>query len=104
MLTRCQAVKVTGRKKLRVQPLQIIEKQRKRVLRPGERAEEAPEHQLEAVLRILRRQVWNGWLFPNDELHLGDEADDQLPIRSHRLQKGVPQLIHFRFALDEDLT
>jgi len=61
MLTRCQAVKVTGRKKLRVQPLQIVEKQRKRVLRPGERAEESPE----AVLRILRRQVWNGRLFPD---------------------------------------
>ena len=65
MLTRCQVVKATGRKKLRVQPLQIVEKQRKRVLRPGERAEESPEHHLEAVLRILRRQVWNGRLFPD---------------------------------------
>jgi len=58
--------------------LQIIEEQRERVLRPGERAEEAPEHQLEAVLRILGRQVWKGRLFPDNELHLGDEVDDQL--------------------------
>ena len=59
-----------------IQPLQIIEEQRERVLRPGERAEEAPEHQLEAVLRLSRRQVWNGRLFPDDDLHLRDEADD----------------------------
>ena len=41
----------------RVQPLQIVEEQRERMLRPGEHAEEAPEHQLEAVLRVLRRQI-----------------------------------------------
>ena len=40
-------------KACRVQPLQIIEKQRKWMLRPGERPEKSPEHQLEAVLRIL---------------------------------------------------
>src|SRR5712692_4480864 len=87
MLTRCQAVKATGRKKLRVQPLQIVEKQRKRVLRPGERAEESPEHHLEAVLRILRRQVWNGRLFPDDKLDLRDEVDDELAIRTHGLPR-----------------
>src|SRR6266478_46834 len=87
-----------------IQPLQIIEKQRERVLRPGERAEEPPEHQLETVLRILRRQVWNGRLFPNNELQLGDEVDDELAIRTQSLLKRVPPLVHFRFALDEDLT
>ena len=40
-----------------VQPLQIVEEQRERVLRAREHAEEAPEHHLEAVLRVLRRQV-----------------------------------------------
>jgi hypothetical protein len=87
-----------------VQPLQIVEEQRKRVLRPSERAEESPEHQLEAVLRILRRQVWNGWLFPDDELDLGDEVDDELTIRTQGFQKSVPPLADLRFALDEDLT
>jgi hypothetical protein len=52
------------------------------VLWTGERAEEPPEHQLEAVARILRRQVWNGRLFPDEELHLWDEIDDELPIRT----------------------
>ena len=58
-----------------VQPLQIVEEQCKRVLLRGERAEEAPEDQLEAVLRISRRQVWNGRLFPDDELHLRERRE-----------------------------
>ena len=41
----------------RVEPLQIVEEQRQRMLRPGEHADEAPEHQLEAALRVLRRQA-----------------------------------------------
>ena len=72
-------------KSCRVQPLQIVEEQRKRVLRPGERAEEPPEHKLEAVPRILRRQVRNGRLFPDDELQLRDEVDDELAIRTQLL-------------------
>ena len=40
----------------RVQPLQVVEEQRQRMLRPGEHAEQAAEHQLEAALRVLRRQ------------------------------------------------
>ena len=59
-----------------IQPLQIIEEQREWLLRPGERAEESPENQLEAVLRISRRQVGNGRLFTDDELHLRNKADD----------------------------
>ena len=38
-----------------VQPLQIVKTQHERVLRPSEYAKESPEHELEAVLRILRR-------------------------------------------------
>ena len=52
----------------RVQPLQIVEEQRERMLRPGEDAEEAPEHHLEAVLRVLRRQVRDRRLLADDEL------------------------------------
>ena len=41
----------------RVEPLQVVEEQRQRMLRPREHADEAPEHQLEAALRVLRRQA-----------------------------------------------
>ena len=40
-----------------IQPLQIIEEECERMLLAREHPEEAPEHHLEAVLRILRRQV-----------------------------------------------
>jgi hypothetical protein len=39
----------------RIEPLQIVEEQRQRMLRPGKHAEKAPEHELEAALRVLRR-------------------------------------------------
>ena len=70
----------------------------------GERPEEAPEHKLEAVLRLSWRQVGNGRLFSDDELYLGDEIDDQLAVRTYGLRQGTPPLVQLRFALDEDLT
>jgi hypothetical protein len=91
-------------KACRVHPLQIVEEQRQRVLLPGERTEEPPEHQLEAVPRVLRRQVRNGRLLPDDELHFRDEIDDELAIRSQCFLKSVSPVAHIRVALDEDLT
>ena len=46
----------------RVQPLQIVQEQRQRMLRPGEHAEQAAEHQLETALCVLRRQLRHGGL------------------------------------------
>src|SRR6267143_5475280 len=59
----------------RIQPLQIIKEQRERVLLAREHPEEALENQLEAVLRVLRRQVRDRWLFPNHQLQLANEVD-----------------------------
>src|ERR1700758_134777 len=70
----------------------------------GECSEETPEHQLETVLRILRRHVRNGRLFANDEFQLRDEVNDQLATGTHGVHQDGPPLFHFRFALDEDLT
>ncbi len=41
----------------RVEPLQIVEEERQRMFGPREDADEAPEHQLETPLRLLRRQL-----------------------------------------------
>src|ERR1700675_4320931 len=87
-----------------IQPLQIIKKEGKRMFWPGECSEETPEHQLETVLRILRRHVRNGRLFANDEFQLWDEIDDELAIRTQCFLKNVPPMAHLRFAFDEDLT
>ena len=68
-----------------IQPLQIVEEQRERMLLACEHAEEAPENHLEAVLRVLRRQVRDRRLFPDHELQFGNEIDDELTIRAQRL-------------------
>src|ERR1700751_1063904 len=75
-----------------IQPLQIIKKEGERMFWPGECSEETPEHQLETVLRILRRHVRNGRLFANDEFQLWDEIDDELAIRTQCFLKNVPPM------------
>src|ERR1700720_2394729 len=68
-----------------IQPLQIVEEQRERMLRPREHPEETSKYHLDAVLRVLRRQDRDRWLFPNDELQLGYEIDHELTIGAQRL-------------------
>src|SRR4030081_2508153 len=85
-----------------IQPLQIIEEQRERVFLPREHPEEAPEHHLEAVLRVLRRQARDRWLFPDDELELRNEVDDKLTIRAQSLVEGVPPPAKLGLALAQE--
>ena len=69
----------------RIEPLEIVEEQRERMLRARKHADEAPEHELEAALRILRRQVgqWRG--LADDELDFGHQVHDEPCVRSQRL-------------------
>ena len=87
----------------RVQPLQIVEEQRQRMVRAREGAEETPEHQLETAPRFLRRQFRDGRLFADDEFDFGYEVDHQLAIRPQRLQKRLPPTVHLGFARNQDL-
>src|SRR6266436_7920145 len=50
-----------------VEPLQVVEEQCERVLRPSEYADKPPENQLETPSRILRLKIRDRWLFSNDE-------------------------------------
>src|ERR1700751_5766150 len=50
-----------------IKPLQIVKKQRERMLLAREYAKEAPEHHLETVLRVLRRQLRDRRLFSDHE-------------------------------------
>src|SRR6202521_6205065 len=85
-----------------IQPLQIIEEQRERMLLTREHPEEATEHHLEAVLRVLRRQVRDRGLFPDHELQFGDELDDELAIRTQRLAQGIPPPAKLGLALAQE--
>src|SRR6202023_1093579 len=85
-----------------IQPLQIIEEQRERVLLACEHPEEAPENHLETVLRVLRRRVRDRWLFPDHELELGNEVDDELTVWAQRLAQGIPPPRKLPLALGEE--
>src|SRR5437879_10880901 len=85
-----------------IQPLQIIEEQRERVILAREHPEEAPEHHLEAVLRVPRRQVRDWRLFSDHELQLGNEIHHELTIRAQRIDQGVPPPAKLGLALAEE--
>ena len=73
----------------RIQPLQIVEEQRERALLGREDAEEAPENHLEAVPRVLRRQVRDRRLCSDHELQLGNEVHHELTVRTERIAQSV---------------
>ena len=64
----------------RIEPLQVVEEQRERMFRPREYADKSPEHQLEAALRVLWRQLGNRWLLADDVLQFRDEIDNEPPF------------------------
>src|SRR5712664_89804 len=71
----------------RVEPLQIVEEQRQRVLRPGEHGEKAPESQLKAALRVMGWQLRDRRLVTDDELQLRNQVYDKPPVRAQRFAK-----------------
>ena len=87
-----------------IQPLQVIQEQRERVLRACKHAEKTPEDQLEATLPFLLRELRNRRLLADDEGQLRDEIDHELAVRSKRIEQGGAPLAHLRVALAEDLS
>src|SRR3954451_7466233 len=51
-----------------VEPLQVVEKERKRMFRPGKYTDEAPEHEHETALRQFWLEFHNGWRLTDDQL------------------------------------
>src|SRR5262249_24846391 len=87
-----------------VDPLQVVEQQRQRVLGLGEDADEASKDQLKAVLRLLQRKLWNWRLLADDELELGKQVDHELSVGTQRLQEVLAPLREFGLALAEKRT
>src|SRR5262245_11788982 len=82
----------------RVEPLQIIEKQRERMLRASEDADELAKHHLKAPLRVLRWKLRDRRRLADDELHFRNETDDQSCVWSQRLLERVAPRRNVRFA------
>ena len=76
----------------RIQPLQVVEEERQRMLGAREHADEPPKDQLKTSLRFLRRKLGHRWLLADDVLQFRDEIDDQQPVRLQRLPKRVTPL------------
>src|SRR5215831_5532145 len=85
----------------RVEPLQVVEEERQWMLRPGEDADEAPKHLLEAPLRVLRRKLEDRWLVSDDELQLGDDVDHEPSVWAQRFQQGASPTPQLGVALAE---
>src|SRR5207247_861238 len=83
----------------RVEPLQIIEKERERMLRPREDADESAQHQLETPLRVLWQKFRNWGLFSDDELQFRDEVHHEPSIGTYRLTQRLTPTVQLSFAL-----
>src|ERR1700741_3129004 len=66
----------------RVKPLQIVQKQRKRMFRPCEYANKSPKHQLEAALRVLGRKLREWRLFSCNEPQFRNQVYNELAVRA----------------------
>src|SRR5579864_5620612 len=85
----------------RVEPLQIVEKERQRMFSPREDAKKPPEYQVETVLCLLRRKLQDRRLLSDEELQFGDDVDHQPPVRAERLAQRVAPAGELRVALGQ---
>src|ERR1700678_978837 len=81
----------------RVEPLQIIEEQGQGMF-PCEYPDKTTEHQLEAALRVLWRELRNRRVFSYDELQFGNQIHNELCIRIQRFTKGIAPSTQLFFA------
>ena len=85
----------------RIEPLQIVEEERQRMVRPGEHTDEPPEHQLETPLRVLRRELRHGRLVADEERQCGDEVHHEPSVRLQRLTKRGAPAVQLGLALPQ---
>ncbi|MCY1413983.1 hypothetical protein D9M71_294210 [compost metagenome] len=83
----------------RIQPLQVVEEQRRRVIGTGEHSDEAAEHQQEAALRLLWFQLGHRRLIADDQPQLGNQVGDQPGIGLQRLQQCTAPALQYFAAL-----
>src|SRR6201984_3308679 len=85
-----------------VEPMQVVEKERERMLGSCEYADESAKHQLEATLRILWRESGNQWLLSDYKLQFRNEIDDKPPVRAHCLLNGIAPVSQLSFFLTQE--
>src|SRR5260370_22995459 len=88
----------------RIEPLQIVEEQSQRMLRPREHSDESPKDELESALGALKRKVGDRWRFADDELQFRYKVHDELPVRTERIMKRIAPCGQFVFTLTQERT
>src|SRR3984885_13663583 len=83
----------------RVEPLQVVEKERQRMLRPGKYTDKPPKCQLETPARVVGRQIRKRRLVSDDELEFGNELDDEPSVRAKGVAERVTPGRQIGFAL-----
>jgi len=84
-----------------VEPLQIVEKERKRMFHPRKCTDEAPAHEHETTLRQFWLEFRDGWRLTDYQLQFGDEVGHEPRIGLQRLQQGVAPARQLRVGLAE---
>jgi hypothetical protein len=79
-----------------VEPLEIVKKDDERMLLIGEHAQKGSECHMKTGLRFRGWKLRNRRLSTNDELDLGDEVHDELPIRANGLAYRTSPTVDLR--------
>ena len=82
-----------------IEPLQIVEEQRQRMLGACEHTDQPAKGHLKAGLRVRRRDVWNRRLLADHELQLGNQVEEQRGVRAERVTQLLPPLGELGFGL-----
>src|SRR4030095_88406 len=88
----------------RIEPLQIVEEQRKRMLRPRANSDKSPQDEQESALGVLERKVGDWRRFADDELQFRNKVHNELSVRTERLMKRIAPFVQFAFALTQERT
>ncbi len=83
--------------------MQVVHEDDERVRLVREHLDEAHEDELEAILRLGRRELGNGRLRADDDLELRDEIDDQARARRERRAQGAAPPREALLRLAEEL-
>src|SRR6202043_2612746 len=73
----------------RIEPLQIVEEQSKRMLGSCEHSDESPKDELESALCVLRWKVDDRRGFSDDQLQFRNKVDNELCVRTQRILKRI---------------
>jgi len=87
-----------------VEPLEIVQKDDERMLRSSEYAQKGSEYHVKTCLGFRGWKLHNRRLSTDDELELGDEVHNELPIRANRLMYRVSPTLNLRLAFAQDLA